>query len=328
MAGKPKVFVTRVIPEEGLSAIREQCDADIWTGELPPAREIVLERVRGVDGVLSLLTDRMDTEVMEAAGPGLKVISNYAVGFDNIDVAAATSRGIPIGNTPGVLTETTADFAFALLMAAARRVVEGDRYTRAGKWQTWGPTLLLGQDVAGATLGIIGFGRIGRALARRATGFGMTILFYDPLCEDDPYAVEIGAHCTDLDALLRRSDFVSIHTPLNDKTYHLIGSENLAKMKSTAALINTSRGPTVDHDALFEALRSGQIGYAALDVTEPEPIPPDHPLLTLENVIVVPHIASASVATRGKMSEMAADNLLAGLNGQRLPNCVNPQVYG
>jgi glyoxylate reductase len=250
------------------------------------------------------------------------------VGFDNVDAAEATTRGIPVGNTPGVLTDTTADLAFALLMAAARRVVEGDKFARAGRWKTWGPTLLLGQDVFGATLGLVGFGRIGRAVAKRARGFDMRVLFHDPfVAADDPFAVEIGAQAVGLDTLLRESDFVSLHTLLNEETHHLIGAGAFAKMRPTAILVNTSRGPVVDPDALHTALKEGQIAYAALDVTEPEPIPADSPLLALDNIIVVPHIASASVATRGRMAQMAAENLIAGLKGERPPNCANPEVY-
>ena len=324
---KPKVFVSRILPEKGLELVRQACDADIWTDELPPPRQVLLERVRGVDGLLSLLTDPVDAEVMDAAGPGLKVISNFAVGYDNVDVAAATARGIPVGNTPGVLTETTADLAFALLMAAARRVVEGAEYVRAGKWRTWGPTLLLGHDVHGATLGIVGMGRIGRALTRRAAGFGVRVIYFDPYCDagKGPY-IGVMVRC-DLNELLAEADFVSLHVPLTDDTYHLINAETLAWMKPTAVLINTSRGPVVDADALYDALAAGRIAYAALDVTEPEPLPADHKLLTLPNCLVVPHIASASWATRTRMAIMAAENLLAGLRGERLPNCVNPEVY-
>lgn len=324
---KPKVFVTRAIPEKGLAMVRDFCDADIWMEELPPPRQELLKRVKGVDGILSLLTDKIDAEVMDTAGPQLKVISNYAVGFDNITIPEATKRGIPVGNTPGILTDTTADFAFALLMAAARRVVEGDKYTRAGKWKTWGPTLLLGVDIHGATLGLVGFGRIGKAMAKRATGFDMQTLYYDPVNPNDPDAAALNARSVDLDTLLSRSDFVSIHTPLTEQTYHLINADALAKMKPTATLINTARGPVVDPDALYHALKSGVIAYAALDVTEPEPIPANSPLLELDNIIIAPHIASASKATRDKMAQMAADNLLAGLKGERLPTCVNPEVY-
>lgn len=322
---KPKVYVTRLIPEEGLNMVLEACDAEVWEEELPPPREVLLEKAKGKDGLLCLLTDKVDAELMDTAGT-LKVISNYAVGYDNIDVKAATERGIPVGNTPGVLTDTTADFAFALLMAVARRVVEGVDYVRAGKWKTWGPRLLLGQDVHGATLGIIGFGRIGQAVARRAKGFDMRILYYDIYRRED-LEQSMGVQYVDMDTLLRESDFVTIHTSLNESTYHLIDREALEKMKPTAILINTARGPIVDPEALAEALEQGKIAGAGLDVTEPEPINMDSPLLKLPNCVIVPHIASASVVTRGKMARMAAENLLAGLRGERLPNCVNPEVY-
>jgi glyoxylate reductase len=306
---KPQVFVTRLIPEGGLELIRQACNAEIWPDEAPPSRQVLLDKVPGRDGLLSLLTDTVDAKVMDAAGPGLKVISNYAVGFDNVDVEEATARGIPVGNTPGVLTETTADMAFALLMAAARRIVEAADYVRAGKWHTWGPTLYLGYDVHGATL-------------------GMRVIYYDPWCDagKGPF-LDVAVRCS-LEELLAESDFVSLHVPLTEETYHLINAETLAQMKPTAVLINTSRGPVVDPDALYNALVSGQIAYAALDVTDPEPLPGDHKLLTLPNCLVVPHIASASWATRTRMAVMAAENLLAGLRGERLPNCVNPQVYG
>ncbi len=322
---KPRVYVTRLIPDEGLQAILAACDAEVWEGELPPPREVLLEKVKGKQGLLSLLTDKVDAELMDAAG-GLRVISNYAVGFDNIDVKAATARGIPVGNTPGVLTETTADLAFALLMAVARRVVEGVDYVRAGRWKTWGPRLLLGQDIHGATLGLIGFGRIGQAMARRARGFNMRVLYHDRARMVEAETA-LGATFVDLDTLLRESDFVSLHTDLNPTTRHLIDAAALAKMKPTAILINSARGPIVDPVALADALRRGVIAGAGLDVTEPEPIPLDDPLLQLPNCVIVPHIASASVATRGLMARMAADNLLAGLRGERLPNCVNPEVY-
>jgi len=324
---EPKVYVTRIIPEGGLRLVREACDAEIWEGETPPPRKVLLEKVRGVDGLLSLLTDRIDGELMDAAGPQLKVISNYAVGYNNIDVEAATARGIAVGNTPGVLTDTTADMAFTLLMAAARRVAEGVDYVRAGKWRTWGPTLLLGRDIHHATLGIIGFGRIGRTVAKRAQGFEMEVLFYDPLVSTgDPEAKELGAKSVDLDTLLARSDFVTVHVPLMDETHHMISTDALRKMPSTAILINTSRGPVVDPDALYQALKEGEIAYAALDVTEPEPIDVNSPLLSLPNCVIVPHIASASIATRTRMAEIAAQNLIAGLRGESLPAWVNPEV--
>jgi lactate dehydrogenase-like 2-hydroxyacid dehydrogenase len=324
---KPRVFVTRAIPEEGLNLLRETCQVDVWPGELPPERDAMLQRVRGVDGLLCLLTDRVDAEVIAAAGDSLKVISTYAVGYDNIDVAEATRRGIPVGNTPGVLTDATADLAFALLLAAARRIVEADAYVRAGNWRTWGPKLLLGGDLNGATLGIVGFGRIGQAVARRAAGFGMRILYYHPEAKEYEIAKEIGAQYADLPNLLRESDYVSLHAPLTEATRGLIDAESLRRMKPTAVLVNTARGPMVDTMALYQALKDGLIAYAALDVTDPEPLPADHPLLTLENVIVAPHIGSAGVQTRTLMATMAAENLLAGLRNERLPNCVNPQVY-
>jgi len=324
---KPKVFVTRLIPEGGLELIRRACEVEVWPGELPPPRQVLLDRVRGLDGLLCLLTDRVDAELLDVAGPQLKVVSNMAVGYDNVDVAAATARGIPVGNTPGVLTETTADMAFALLMAAARRIVEGADYVRAGKWHTWSPTLLLGYDVHGATLGLVGLGRIGRAVARRAAGFEMRILYFDPYCDAGQAPFVDLVPCCRLDDLLAEADFVSLHVPLTAETYHLIGAEALSKMKPTAVLINTSRGPVVDSEALYQALKEGRIACAALDVTDPEPLPADHKLLTLPNCLVVPHIASASHATRTRMAVMAAENLLAGLRGERLPNCVNPEVY-
>jgi glyoxylate reductase len=324
---KPRVYVTRLIPEGGLKLVREACDAEIWEGETPPPREVLLQKVRGIDGLLPLLTDTIDAELMDAAGPQLKVIANYAVGYNNIDVDAATARGIAVGNTPDVLTDTTADFAFTLLMAAARRVVEGADLVRAGKWKTWGPTLLLGQDIHHATLGIVGFGRIGKGMARRASGFEMKVLFYDPIVGgDDPVAQELGAQAVDLDTLLSQSDFVSIHVPLMPETHHLIDARALKTMKTTAILINTARGPVVDPDALYQALKDGEIAYAALDVTEPEPINVDSPLIELPNCIIVPHIASGSIATRTRMAEIAARNLIAGVRGEPLPAWVNPEV--
>jgi len=318
---KPKVFVTRLIPEAGLRLLREACRAQVWLRELPPSRAELLAGVRGVDGLLCLLTDGIDAAVMDAGR--FRVISNMAVGVDNIDVAAATARGIPVGNTPGVLTEATADFAIALLMAAARRVAEGERYVRAGKWQTWEPQLLLGADFAGATLGLIGFGRIGRAVAKRAAGFDLRVIYCDSSAEP-----AFGASPADMDTVLRESDFLSLHVPLTAETRHLINARSLARMKPTAVLVNTSRGPVVDLNALYEALKSKRLFAAALDVTEPEPLQADSPLLTLENCIVVPHIASASRKTRAQMAVMAAQNLIAGLKGERLPHCFNPAVYG
>jgi lactate dehydrogenase-like 2-hydroxyacid dehydrogenase len=328
MAGKPKVFVSRVIPEEGLARVREATDATVWEDDLPPPREQLLSAVEGCEGILTLLTDRVDDELLDRAGPQLKVVSNFAVGFDNIDVPACTRRGLPVGNTPGVLTETTADLAWALLMAAARRLVEGDRYVREGKWKTWGPMLLMGPDVHGATIGIVGFGRIGQAVARRAKGFGMRIVYHDLQRVPKQVEAEFDATYMTLEGLLHESDFVSLHTVLSPETKGLLNAERLGWMKPTAVLVNTSRGPVVDSMALVDALRDGTIAAAALDVTDPEPLPADHPLVSLDNCLIVPHIASASRATRGKMASMAAANLLAGLRGERLPTPVNPEVYG
>ena len=322
---KPKVFVTRVIPDKGLELVRDFCEVDLWQEELPPSRAALMEHVQGIDGILALLTDKIDGEVMDAAGKQLKVISNHAVGFDNIDVQAATARNIPVGNTPDVLTDATADFAFALMMAAGRRIPEADRYVRAGKWKTWGPMLLLGTEMKGATLGLVGFGRIGKAVARRASSFDMHVIYYDPTERES--SSEFNATRVDFETLLKESDFISLHTPLTADTHHMINSEALSKMKSSAVLINTSRGPVVDLAALYDALKEHRIFAAGLDVTEPEPLPPDSPLLTLDNVVLAPHIASASQATRDKMAWMAAKNLIAGLKGERLPNCVNPSVY-
>ena len=327
MTDRPKVLLTRIIPAAGLDRVREACEVDLWTDELPPSREELLRRVSGVDGLLSLLTDRVDDELLDAAGPQLKVVSNFAVGFDNIDVPALTRRKIPAGNTPGVLTETTADLAFALLMAAARRIPEGVEYVRAGNWRTWGPMLLMGVDIHGATLGIVGFGRIGREVARRGRGFGMRILYHDvhPASPEDE--AELGARRVEMAELLRKSDFVSLHVNLTDETHHLIDDDALRAMKASAVLVNTSRGPVVDPEALERALRDGEIFAAGLDVTEPEPLPVDHPLVHLPNCVVVPHIASASRVTRDRMAEMAAANLLAGLRGEPLPTPINPEVY-
>jgi glyoxylate reductase len=325
MMSKPKVFVTRAIPEKGLEIIKDFCDVEVWQAEMPPSRNELLQHVRGLDGLLCLLTDKIDGEVMDEAGPQLKVISNLAVGFDNIDIQIATARKIPVGNTPNVLTDATADFAFALMMAVARRIPEAERYVQEGKWKTWGPMTLLGVDLNGATLGLVGFGRIGRAMARRATGFDMRVIYYDPNEQESDSAIK--ATKVDFETLLRESDFISLHTPLTPDTRHLIDSEAFSKMKPNAVLVNTARGPIVEMEALYQALKENRIFAAGLDVTDPEPLPLDSPLLTLDNIVIVPHIASASKAAREKMSWMAAQNLIAGLKGEPLPNCVNPQVY-
>lgn len=290
---------------------------------MPPSREQLLERVRGVDGLLCLLTEKIDGELMDAAGPQLRIISSMSVGVDHIDVSAATARGIPVGNTPGVLTDATADQAFALMLAAARRITEAERFLRAGKWVTWQPSLLLGADLVGATLGIVGFGRIGQAIAKRAQGFDLRVIYHSPNAEP-----AYGAQPVDLDTLLHESDFVSINVPLKAETRHLVNAKFLAKMKPSAILVNTARGGVLDQNALYDALKANRIFAAALDVTDPEPLPMDCPLLELENCIIVPHLGSASKKTRDMMSLLAAQNLIAGLKGERLPHCVNPQIYG
>lgn len=321
----PRVFVARRMPGNALDRLAAQTEMRLWQDNLPPPREVLLAEAREADGLLTLLTDRVDQELL-AQAPKLRAVSNMAVGFDNIDVPACTARRIPVGNTPSVLTDTTADFAFALLMTAARRVVEADAFVRAGKWQTWDPGLLLGQDIHGATIGIAGMGQIGQAVARRAHGFAMRILYVDAIPRPEIEAAT-GARGVDKDTLVREADFLTLHVPLMPETHHFIGAAELARMKPRAWLINTSRGPVVDQQALARALRAGRPGGAALDVTDPEPIRMDDPLLSLPNVIVAPHIASGSLTTRAKMAEMAVDNLLAALEGRQPPNCVNPELF-
>jgi glyoxylate reductase len=321
---KPTVFISRTIPEKPLKLVAATCNVQVWPGELPPERAALLAAVKSADGIITMLTERVDAELL-ATAPNLKVISNYAVGYDNVDVATATKHGIPVGNTPGVLTEATADQAFALLLAAARRLVEGVHYVRDGNWKTWNPIQLLGFDVHGATLGILGLGRIGHALAKRARGFEMNILYHGGNNID--YAKDVGATEVDFNTLLQESDYLSLHVPLTATTRGIIDAQAFAQMKPTAILINTARGAVVDSAALVAALQAGQIGAAALDVTEPEPISADHPLVHLPNCIVVPHLGSATRITRERMGMLAAENLLAGLRGERLPNCVNPTVY-
>ncbi len=318
---KPKIYVTRHLPTVAFDKLVAACDVEIWDEEFPPSYELLTEKVADKDGLVCLLTDKIDANLMDA-GPNLKVISQIAVGFDNIDIPAATERKIPVGNTPGVLTDATADFAFTLLMSAARRVVEGMDYVRADKWKTWGLTLLLGQDIAGATLGIVGMGRIGQAMAKRASGFDMRVIYYDAYRQEQAEE-ELRAEFVDFDTLLKESDYISLHVNLTDETRGLFDATAFARMKETAVLINTARGPVVDPDALYDALKEGQIAYAALDVTVPEPLPVEHKLLTLDNIIIVPHIASATITSRTKMAMMAADNLIAGVNGEPLPFPVN-----
>ncbi len=325
----PKILVTRKIPAAGLACLDGKANYRILRTQGVPSYDEVKAAVRGADAILPLLTERIDGDILDNA-PTVKVVANMAVGFDNVDVAAATARGVMVTNTPGVLTETTADFAWALLMAAARRVVEGDRFTRDGRWKTWEPEGLLGQDLYGATLGIIGFGRIGSAVARRAVGFDMDVIYYNPSPlkgEARQVAEDVGARSADFEELMRESDFISVHVPLTADTRHLIGEGALALVKPTAVLVNTSRGPVVDPAALYQALSSGGLWAAALDVFEKEPVVPDDPLLSLPNLVVAPHLGSASVTTRNRMAVMAAENALAALAGHRPPNLVNGDVW-
>jgi glyoxylate reductase len=321
---RPKVFVTRLIPAVGLDRIQATCDAEIWAGPLPPSRDVLLEKIVGCDGVLTLLTEKVDAEFMEAAGPRLKVISNYAVGFNNIDVVEATRRGIRVGNTPGVLTEATADLAFALLISAARHIVAAHQYILDGCWKTWEPLGHIGQDLRGKTIGIVGMGRIGCAMAKKCfAGWDMRVLYHDQYrnetAERDFKAVQV-----DFDTLLRESDFVSAHTDLNPTTAGMFNAAAFKKMKRTAVFVNSARGPLHVQSDLYGALKNGEIFAAGLDVTDPEPLPSDDPLLQLPNVVVVPHIASATVSSRNGMAEICADNLLLGLEGKPLRAWVNP----
>jgi glyoxylate reductase len=309
-----RVFVSRRLPGSALDRLSAEHDVEIWPDQLPPGREELLSRAPELEGLLSLLTDPVDSELL-AAAPLLRAVSNYAVGVDNVDLEAATARGIPVGNTPGVLTDTTADLAVALMLGISRHLVDGDAYVRRGDWRTWETGLMLGHDLHGATVGIVGFGRIGQAVARRVEGFGCEVVH-----TSRSGGVQLGE-------LLERSDFVSLHPPLTPETRGLIGEEALARMKPTAYLVNTARGPIVDSQALARALHEGRIAGAALDVTDPEPLPGGHPLLDAPNLLVLPHLGSATHATRGRMAAMAVDNLLAGLAGERMPNCANPEVY-
>lgn len=322
---RPKVFVTREIPERGIRKIKERFEAEVWTEYAPPPKQVIVQKAANVDALASLLSDKIDGEVFDAA-PNLKIVSQLAVGYDNIDIKEATKRGIYVTNTPGVLTETTADFAWALLMAVARRVTEADSYVRSGKWKVgWHPSMLSGRDVYGATIGIVGAGRIGAAVAKRAKGFNMRILFYDVTPRPE-LEKELNAKRVDLETLLKESDFISVHVPLLKDTYHLINKERLKLMKKTAYLINNSRGPVVDEKALHKALESDQIAGAGLDVFEQEPTPIGNPLLKLGNVVVAPHISSASYETRSRMAEMVAENLISFFDGRVPPNLVNKEV--
>lgn len=321
---KPRVFITREIPAAGLDRVRAACDAEVWNQPLPPSRRALLEKVTGCEGLLTLLTEKVDAELMEAAGPRLKVISNFAVGYNNIDIAEATRRGIRVGNTPDVLTDATADLAFALMISAARRIVEGHEYIRHERWKTWEPLGHIGVDLMGRTLGIVGMGRIGYAVAKRCRGgWDMQVLYHDQN-RSERAEKELQARQVDFDTLLAESDFVSVHTDLNEATKAMFDAAAFAKMKGTAVFINSARGPIHHQQDLFTALSEGQIFAAGLDVTDPEPIPMDDPLLTLPNCVIAPHVGSATISSRNGMAEIAADNLVAGLEGRPLRCWVNP----
>ena len=310
-----RVFVSNRLPGKALDRLAAAHETEIWPERTSPPPDELRRRAADAEGLLSLLTDRVDADLI-AACPRLRAISNYAVGVDNVDLSAATARGIPVGNTPDVLTDSTADMALALMLAAARQIVEADAVVRRGEWLTWEPEFLIGRDLHHATVGIVGYGRIGRAVARRVEGFGCEVL----------HASRSGG--LPLGELLERSDFVTLHVPLSDETRSLIDAEALARMKPTAYLVNTARGQIVDQAALGRALREGRIAGAALDVTDPEPLPADDPLLEAPNLTVVPHLGSATHVTREAMADVAVDNLLAALAGQRMPHCANPEVYG
>jgi glyoxylate reductase len=333
------VVVTRQLPPKIWNHLSPHAQMVCWEADSPVTHEWLLDHIPDAEGLYCLLTDRIDKDVLRF-GKRLRVISTMSVGYDHIDIPTCTSRNIPVGHTPGILTDTTADLAFALMLASARRIVEGADYVRQGQWVEWKPNLLLGQDVHGATLGIVGFGRIGQAVARRAQGFSMKVLAVrsprqhreaeqasDRVGEQGESSGISSVTFVDLPTALREADFLSVHVPLTPETHHFIGAPEFLKMKRSSILINTSRGAVVDPTALYQALEQRLIGGAALDVTEPEPLPASHPLLTLPNCLVIPHLGSASTATRSLMATMAVENLIAGLRGERLPHCVNPEVY-
>ena len=322
---KQKVFITRRIAPKALALLNENVEIDIWEEDSPPSYDLLKEKIKNINGILTLLTDPIDADLIRSANH-LKTISQMAVGFDNIDIQTATELGIPVGNTPDALTETCADFTFALMLSIGRRIVESDKEVRNGIWRPWGPDVLVGEDVFNSTLGIIGLGRIGQAVAKRASGFNMKVIYTGRSRHLDAEK-ELGAEYVDLETLLKESDFISIHTSLNQETRGLIGENEISRMKKNAILINTSHGGVIDSQALYTALKEKKIAGAALDVYETEPIPANTPLLKLNNVVITPHIASASIKTREKIAVMAAENLLAGLQGKRLPYCANPQVY-
>jgi len=324
---KPKVYVTRMIPEDILAKIQKTCDVKTWTeADIPVPHEVLEREIQEVEGLFCLLTESIDDSLLDK-GKHLKIVSNMAVGYNNIDVQAATRRGIMVTNTPGVLTETTADLTFALLMMTARRMEESTQFLRKGEWKTWSPMLLAGQDIYGSTLGIVGMGRIGEALAKRAKGFDMKLLYHNRSRKHQVEA-NLGVEYRSLEELLKKSDYVCIMTPYTSETRNLIGEKELELMKPTAILINTARGGIVDEDALYNALAKGTIFAAGLDVYDIEPLPKDHPLLTLPNLVALPHIGSATIKTRRQMALLAAHNLIQALTGEIPINLVNPQVKG
>ncbi|MCE4619719.1 MAG: D-glycerate dehydrogenase [Desulfurococcales archaeon] len=330
MAVKPRVFVTRQIPEPGLERIREYYDVDVWPEYTAPPYEVLVEKAREYDALVTLLTDKVDCNLIKAGQPKLRIIAQYAVGYDNIDLDCATKYGVYVTNTPGVLTEAVADFTWGLILAVTRRMVEADQFVRSGEWYKtgtgWHPLMMLGFEINGKTLGIVGMGRIGRAVAERAKGFKMRILYYDKRPLPPEEEERLNAKHVSLEELLRESDIVSLHVPLTKDTYHLIGEKELRLMKKSAYLVNTARGKVVDTDALVKALQEGWIAGAALDVFEQEPLPPDHPLTKMKNVVLAPHAASATVETRTKMAMLVADNLIAFYKGEVPPTLVNKEV--
>ena len=323
---RPRIVVCKPVPSAGLDPLRDTCDLDIWPGPLGMPRPELLARVVGAAGIL-VVGDKVNEELVDAAGPSLKGIAGFGVGYDNVDLPAMTRRGIPVGNTPGVLSDTTAEVAWALLMAAARRITEAERYLRAGRWGKGDMNDLMGVDVSGATLGIVGLGRIGQSMARLSQGFRMTVLYSQRHRAAPAVEAELKATYVPFEELLERSDFVSVHAPLTAETRHLIDGAALARMKPGAILVNSSRGGLVDQEALLVALDNGRLRAAALDVTDPEPLPADHPLVGRDDVVVIPHIGSNTLATRVKMGRMCSQNLLAALGGERMPWVIDPAVY-
>ena len=326
MSERADVLVTRPIMDEPLARLRERCDVTVHENEFGIPRPELLDVVRGRDALITMLTEQVDAELLAAAGPRLKIVANHAVGFDNVNVADCTAAGVLATNTPDVLTETTADTAFALLLAGARRVGEGERLLRSGTRWIWGPLMMLGQDVHHKTIGIVGFGRIGQAVARRAKGFGMTVLYSDAIQLPTEVEAETGATRVELSDLLERADFISIHTNLTEETRRLFGHEEFKRMKSSAVLVNTSRGPVVDEAALADALESGEIFAAGLDVFEKEP-EVTAKLLSLDNIVIIPHLGSATIDTRDAMGNLAVDNVFAALDGVKPPTLLNPDAF-